>query len=140
MITIYNEQSARKLSDPDLCSLVQEHLTTAKENGLQDLTCIAVVEPHDSEDAIVRELGFSPLANPLSETRFGDPDFTPAWDWLEVHRGWYVLIFTVGDEGYAFILVVPKQGSEISPVCERAAGAAPESGEIRLPVSSRNAT
>lgn len=122
MITIYNEDDGRKLSDPDLRSLVLGHLTTAKENGLQDLTCIAVVEPHDSEAAIVGELGFSPLANPLSGKHFGDPDFNPAWDWLEVHRGWYELIFTVGDDGFAFILVVPKQGSDVSAVCERYAG------------------
>ena len=107
MITIYNEHDARKLSDPDLRSLVKGHLATARENGLEDLTCIAVVEPNDSEAAIVGELGFSPLANPLTETRFGDPDFNPAWDWLEVHCGWYELIFTVGDDGFAYITFVP---------------------------------
>ena len=124
MITIYNEHDARKLSDPNLRSLVQGHLTTAKENGLQDLTCIAVVEPHDSEAATVRELGFSPLANPLSETRFGDPDFTPAWDWLEVHRGWYELIFTVGDDGFAYIIFVPSaaQESDLIRMCDHYGG------------------
>lgn len=126
MITIYDEHNARKLTDPDLRSLVLGHLTTARENGLLDLTCIAVVEPHDSEAAIVGELGFSPLANPLSETRIGDPDFSPAWDWLEVHRGWYELIFTVGDEGFAYILFVPaiSEMSAITRACARTAGTA----------------
>lgn len=122
MITIYDEHEARKLTDPTLRSLVLGHLTTAKENGLQALTCIAVVEPHDSEGTIVQELGFSPLVNPLSETRFGDRDFSPAWDWLEVHHGWYELIFTVGDDGFAYILFAPRHGSCISAICERYAG------------------
>ena len=121
MITIYNEHDARKLSDPDLRSLVKGHLATARENGLEDLTCIAVVEPNDSEAAIVGELGFSPLVNPLSEMRFGDPDFNPAWDWLEVHRGWYELIFTVGDAGFAYIILVPTGAREgdLTRMCER---------------------
>lgn len=118
MITIYNEHDARKLSDSDLLSLVRGHLTKAKENGLQDLTCIAVVEPHDSEAAIVRELGFSPLANPLSETRFGDPDFSPAWDWLEVHRRWYELIFTVGDDGFAYIVFITRENRTFAPIIQ----------------------
>tara|TARA_Y100001001_G_scaffold164346_1_gene196187 strand:- start:1984 stop:2370 length:387 start_codon:yes stop_codon:yes gene_type:complete len=124
MITIYNEHDARKLSDPDLRSLVQGHLTTAKENGLQDLTCIAVVEPQDNQSAIVHELGFSPLVNPLSETRFGDPAFSPAWDWLEVHRGWYELIFTVGNDGFAYILFVPANSevNAFTQACARYAG------------------
>lgn len=118
MIMIYNEQDALKLSDLSLRSLVQGHLATAKENGLQDLTCIAVVEPYDSESAIVEELGFSPLANPLSETRFGDPDFSPAWDWLEEHRGWYELIFTVGDDGFAYIVFISRKNRDFPQTIE----------------------
>lgn len=116
MITIYNEHDARKLADPQLRELVQGHLITAKENGLENLTCIAVVEPADSEQTIIDELGFSPLQNPLTETRFGDPGFFPPWDWLELHRCWYEMIFTVGDAGFAFIVFVPRHGCDISVV------------------------
>lgn len=119
MITIYNENDALVLTDPELRELVRGQLTTAKENGLDNLTCIAVVEPADSEQTIIDELGFSPLQNPLTETRFGDPDFIPAWDWLETHRGWYELIFTVGDGGWAFIIFTPKsEGAEQTGLAE----------------------
>ena len=124
MKTIYNEQDARNLTDPVLLELVQGHLITAKENGLGNLTCIAVVEPADSEQTIIDTLGFSPLQNPLTETRFGGPDFIPAWDWLEVHPGWYELIFTVGDDGFAYILLLPSEAkeSDLSRLCERYGG------------------
>ena len=126
MITIYNEHDAQNLTDPQIRELVQGHLITAKENGLEDLTCIAVIEPADSEQTIIDELGFSPLQNPLTETRFGDPGFFPAWDWLEVHPGWSELIFTVGDDGFAFILYVPNGAKEnvLTRLCERYGGGA----------------
>ena len=120
MITIYNEHDARNLHDPELLTLVMGHLITAKENGLEKLTCISVVEPADNEQTIMAELGFSPLRNPLSDTRFGDPGFIPAWDWLEVHRGWYEMIFTVGDAGFAYLLFLPSRAkeSDLTHMCE----------------------
>lgn len=121
MITIYAEQDALALTDEVLRRLVRRHLIKAKENGLENLTCIAVIEPADSEQTMANELGFSPLRNPLSNTRFGEPDFIPAWDWLEVHRGWYELIFTVGDEGFAYIIFVQigAKESDLTRLCER---------------------
>lgn len=121
MITIYAEQDAQGLSDEVLRRLVRRHLTKAKENGLENLTCIAVIEPADSEQTIVEELGFSPMQHPLSEIRFGDPDFIPSWDWLGVRPGWYELIFTVGDDGFAYVLFVSQEarGSELTRMCER---------------------
>ena len=107
MITIYNEQDARKLTDPQLLELVQGHLITAKENGLENLTVIAVIEPADSEHTIIDALGFSPLQNPLTETRFGDAEFIPAWDWLEVGScGWFEIIWTVGNAGFAYLILL----------------------------------
>ena len=121
MITIYAEQDAQALTDEVLRRLVRRRLIKAKENGLKNLTCIAVIEPADSEQTMINELGFSPLRNPLSNTRFGEPDFIPAWDWLERHRGWYELIFTVGDEGFAYIIFVKigAKESDLTRMCER---------------------
>ncbi|MAN13152.1 MAG: hypothetical protein CL945_00250 [Dinoroseobacter sp.] len=126
MITIYTEQDAQALADDTLRELVRGHLITVKENGLENLTCIAIVEPADSEQAFLDKLGFSPLRNPLTDTRFGDPDFSPAWDWLEAHPGWYELIFTVGDDGFAYIIFVPigAKKSELTRLCERYGGGA----------------
>lgn len=119
MITIYNEQDARRLNDDGLRRLVQKHLKLAKKNGLEGLTVIALIEPADSEDTIVAELGFSPLHNPLNETRFGDPDFSPAWDWVEVHAGWFELIFTVGDSGFAYIIFICKDHAVFGRLIEK---------------------
>jgi hypothetical protein len=119
MITIYTEQDAQALTDEVLLRLVRRHLITAKENGLENLTCIAVIEPADREQTIIDELGFSPLRNTLSETLFGDPGFSPSWDWLEIHSGWYELIFTVGDDGFAYIVFVSRQHQTSPGIIEK---------------------
>ena len=56
MITIYTEQDAQALADDTLRELVRGHLITVKENGLENLTCIAIVEPADSEQAFLDKL------------------------------------------------------------------------------------
>lgn len=123
MITIYSEQEAAALTDPALRALIEGHLTRAKSNGLEDLTCIAVVEPADTEETFQSELGFSPLENPLTETRYGAPGFTPAWNWLEVHPAWVETIWTAGDDGFAFIVFVPTGNTAFTPLFEACAKA-----------------
>jgi len=103
MITIYDKEDAAKLTDRELKTLVDGHLQNAAERGLQNLTCIAVIEEGDD---IEKELGFTPLHNPLTGLSYGQEGFAPNWDWLEVHPGWFELIYTVGDSGFAFILFV----------------------------------
>lgn len=103
MITIHNEEDAAGLTDHELRTLVEGLLRTAKERGLETLTHLAVLEEGDD---LVAELGFTPLHNPLTGLSYGQEGFEPHWDWLEVHSGWFELIYTVGDSGFAFILFV----------------------------------
>jgi hypothetical protein len=73
---------------------------------LIDYTSIVIARPGDTERTIRRELGFSPLVNVFDGTRFGTAEFIPLWDVLHDHGGWFELIFTVGNDGFAFVLFV----------------------------------
>jgi hypothetical protein len=73
---------------------------------LIDYTTIVVARPGDTERTIRRELGFSPLVNVFDGARFGTPEYMPFWDVLHDHDGWFELIFTVGNDGFAFVLFV----------------------------------
>jgi len=44
---------------------------------LVDMTHIVVVEPGDTEDDLLDEIGLSPLINPIDGARYGTPDFYP---------------------------------------------------------------
>ena len=89
-----------------LSDLLAEAVQHWARTGLLGLTHLLLVEPGDSEEKIVEEVGFSPLVNPLDGVRFGSTAFTPFWDHLQDHGGWFELTVTVGDSGFAFVLFI----------------------------------
>ena len=93
---------AHALTLPDLPALIRERIT-ALADELIDWTEYLVIEPGDTEEDIVRLIGFSPLVDPIDGARFGEPGFHPAWDWLAYRDGWYEIVFTFGST-FAYVL------------------------------------
>jgi hypothetical protein len=100
------EEALRLPLASNLRDLLTIHLLQAERNGLLDLTHILAIQPGDTEKAIIEELGWSPLADPISGARFGAEDFAPYWDWLRDANGWFEMIVTIGDSGFAAILLI----------------------------------
>lgn len=121
MLSIYDENTAASaLNQPlpaDLRELIEYLLEDAKASGLAELTHITVVREEDEETALAAELGWSPLIDPLTESRFGEGDFRPYWAWLEDVGGWFELLHTVGNSGFAYILLIEKGESELGKMC-----------------------
>lgn len=89
--------------------LVGRIVSDARASGLwANLTCILVVEPDDTAEVIGDTLGFSPLEGPFGEAG------SPYWTWLETHRGWHEMLLTVGNEGFAYFLLIPDRGPDRS--------------------------
>jgi hypothetical protein len=63
------------------------------EDGFLDLTVLLVLEPSDAEAAIVGALGFSLHDGPL--------------DWVQFHHGFYEAMVVVGNDPFAYFLIVP---------------------------------
>lgn len=80
--------------DRELKTLLGDRLIDTIHCGLQDHTHVVVVEQGDSDEALVQALGFSPLS---SRTEC---------DWIERHEGWWELLYTVGEDGFAYIVLV----------------------------------
>ena len=104
----------RQPLEPALRDLLLARLAQAREAGLQDQTHVLVVQPGDEEAAIEAEIGFSPLVDPLSGSRFGVDGFQPYWAWLQDLGGWYEMIVTVGNSGFAFILLI-EMADDVQP-------------------------
>lgn len=112
MILIFDRASAAAVSasnlDPLMRAVLEAELAllTAGEHDLTDWTDIALIQPRDSEADIGREVGFSPLIDPILNVRFGEPGFEPGWDLLTLRGGVFRFVFTFGST-HATILLVP---------------------------------
>lgn len=87
--------------EPNLHKLLQGRIEDALALELGGLTHFLVVEPGDEEGDIIEAIGFSPLVS-----RLGGIHLQPDWDWIERHEGWWELVYTVANDGFAFILFV----------------------------------
>jgi hypothetical protein len=111
MITIYDRAAmARVLTldlDPRLRRLLERRFASLVtiDGDLTDWTEFLIVQPGDGEADIVREVGFSPLAEPIDGGRFETDRFYPFWDQLTAHDGWYELTVSFGS-AFAYVLFI----------------------------------
>lgn len=108
--------------DPKLHALLADRIQDTIDCDLTELTHIVVAS---MEAEIVAETTFSPLVNPIDGKRWPNPGFIPGWDWLERHEGFFELIVTVGDSGFAYILIIPdadETEADLLDMCRHFAG------------------
>jgi len=97
--------------------LIERALALGEE--LRPLTDCLIVQPGDTEEDIVREIGASPLVEPYEGIRFGDHGFHPHWDWLIHHGSWFELCFSYGSSFGLVIFVEDADGvlGELRKMC-----------------------
>lgn len=112
------------LADNQLRSLLTERidqLTNAWEAiDLSDLTHFLIIQPGDTAADAEHELGWSLLVNMVDGARFGDPTFTPSWEWIEDHGGWFEAVYIISDDGFGISLFVqdhPGTDPELLALC-----------------------
>lgn len=71
-----------------------------------DLINFVIVQPGDTLAAIEGALGFSPLRDVLDNTPFGEPGFSPPFEWAADHRGWLEAPIIFDDSGAGVVLIV----------------------------------
>ena len=68
-----------------------------------------LIEPGDTSELIESETGYSLLKSLFSDTVYGDPDFTPDFEYLEDHGSFCEAVFIFTDSGFAVVMIVPKE-------------------------------
>jgi hypothetical protein len=110
MLSLYEEATTKAALalpiDPDLRGLLTTRIVHYAAAGLASATHILVIQPGDTESDIEREVGFYPTTNIINGVRSGSAAFHPFWDWLQDLGGWFEMIVTVGDGGFAYILLI----------------------------------
>lgn len=119
MITLPDREAIlAALINPALTDVrpIFEHL--ARNDDLLDLTCVAIVGCDDTERDIIEAIGWSPLVHPIDEIRSNDPSFQPYWDFLLRHDRHFGLIHSVGNDGFAYMLLIANEGDgELVRMC-----------------------
>ena len=128
MITIYDRASmahvlARTDLDPHLQQLLGSRFASlvTPDGDLTDWTEFLIVEAGDREEDIQREVGFSPLVEPIDGARFGAKGFRPFWDHLTDHDGWFELTISFGST-FAYVLFIQDGDGVMAELCRRYAG------------------
>jgi hypothetical protein len=96
----------RIVTDPQLKNVLSDRVRDWTALGLLAMTHLVLIEVGDTDVSIIEELAFSPVVNPLDGLRHGMEGFVLPFDLIKDHGGWFELIMTVGNDGFAFVLFV----------------------------------
>lgn len=114
--------------DVELHGLIDGRIGELAEytDEIGELVTFIVVQAGDAVEQIDAALGFGILSNRIDAVPFGAPGFTPSWDSLTEHTGWFELTYVLSDDGFGIVVYVPKAealASELLAMCSRYAAA-----------------
>lgn len=111
MLVLRNPELTTNISAPDLRGIVQQRFEDicAGEEYEDDLHgYMIVVEPGDSAEELEKETCCPILRNLVGNVRFGDPGFSPCFEVLEEHAGFFELVFVPGNGDFGIDIFIPK--------------------------------
>ena len=117
-----------QIKDPSIRRLVEQRIfDLGKEPfDLAVLGYFVIVEAGDSITTLESQLGFPILANRFSGIRFGQPGFSPSFEFVESFGSCYDMVFIIDDSGYGIEVFVPKTAgidSDLLLLCQEYATA-----------------
>ena len=84
---------------------------------LQDVRFF-IVQAGDSMKALEQELGWSVFENVTDGRRFGDPEFSPSFEWLAFHDGRFEMVFNLGESTHVILVPdSPMQNRDLRLLC-----------------------
>ena len=99
--------------DPRLKRLLTDRIQQLDVEDLSTAARFVIVQPGDTIADADRALGFCILQNLADGTRFGDPDFSPGFEWIEDHGFAFELTFEATTDFTVAVLV--ERGRGIDP-------------------------
>ncbi|WP_144096736.1 hypothetical protein [Croceicoccus sediminis] len=104
--------------DSALHLILSERLQQIDAQGLGYLTHIVVIQNGDNEASVIEACGWSPLVHPIDGIRYGHSGFVPYWAWLRDLGDWHELIHPIGNDGFAYVLLIEKGDTAFSAMCK----------------------
>ena len=95
MLVITDETQTTAISNLPLRQLVEQRINERNEYCSEDpdeLGPIIVPEPGDTSDDLKQITGFSIIEGPFDDSRFGDENFAPSFEFAESHGDFYDIV------------------------------------------------
>ena len=125
MLVIRDPADITRIADPELRHLIEKTMHGLSPDGPYDadeLGYFVIVHPGDSLDVLSAQVGFSIMVNRWTGIEFGCAGFTPSFELIEEHAGYYEMVFVLSDSGYGVEVFIPKtQGVDpaLLAMCKR---------------------
>lgn len=111
MLVLHGPALTASITDPAIRSLVEQRWNEILDGEDYDYDrhgYFIVVEPGDRVEDLEKE-GSCPIIHDLfAESRYGDDDFTPAFEVVEDHPECYEMVFVFSDDGFGLNLYIAK--------------------------------
>jgi hypothetical protein len=110
MLVIADRTALATVEDITLRDLIQARIDALEADGDDAfaLAVFVVMQPNDVLSTVEQQLGFALTANHWTDTPYGSPDYTPDFELIEDHGGYYELVYLLGDDGSGVELYVEK--------------------------------
>ena len=132
MLILRDTKAITDITDPVLRQLIERRIQEISECcpwDADELGPMIVVEPRDTAGDLHAIMGFSILEGIFDDSRFGDEDFSPSFEFAEAHGDHlYELVYIVSDGGYGydiFILNRPSIDPTLLAFCQTYAVSTP---------------
>lgn len=74
-----------------------------------EIAHFVIVQPGDTLSALENTIQFSVFQNPVDGARFGEPGYTPGWEWLADHGHCFEMVWIMDDSGFGHVVIIPKE-------------------------------
>ena len=110
MIVITDQMQSAGIADSYLRQLIEQRIQEIEECcpwDANELGPIIVVEPGDTADDLETVMGFSILESIFDESRFGDEDFSPSFEFAEaIGDDLFEQVYVINDGGYGYDIFI----------------------------------
>ena len=111
MIVLRDPQQLTQVVQSDIKTFLQERfddICNPEPYNPDEHGFFILVEPGDNSEQIESATGYSLLKSLFNGTVYGDPDFSPDFEYLEDHGSFCEAVYIFTDSGFAVVMIVPK--------------------------------
>lgn len=114
MHVIKDDLALDAIADPFLHRLIESRIADMTQGDDLDPDVhgfFVVMDPGDTVEEIEAAFGTPLLHNGITGAEYGGPDFSPLFEYVSAHPGWYEIVVVPGDGDFGVVLFVARHAT-----------------------------